>query len=69
MEKLSQKQSRSTVPGSQYKEHVEIQMLLEKRWILLCKFIHDSLIDDGGVLHLVKLLQNTSPHDYVFAGL
>ena len=66
--KLSQKESRNAVPGSQYKERVEIQILQERR-ILLCKFIYDSLMDDSGVLHLVKPSENTSPYDHLFAVL
>lgn len=42
------------MPGSKCKDSDEIQ---EERQILLCKFIHDSLMDDNGVLHLVKPLK------------
>lgn len=42
------------MPGSQCKDSDAIQ---EERQTLLCKFIHDSLMDDNGVLHLVKPLK------------
>lgn len=65
--KFSQKESRNAVPGS--KENVARYKKLQEKYILLCKFLHDSLMDDSGVVHLVNPSENTSLYDHVFAVL